>query len=527
MENTKNKIGFVETPKEIAELMVDLASIDKNDPVLDTGCGKGIFLQALKDKGYKNIYGIEIDEELYDYCRRTFNNVIFEDFLTYEFRERFSLIIGNPPYAHFNQLPTQLARKVREIIGTSEGDIYYAFIVKSISLLKENGELIYIVPYHFFYNTYAKFLRETILKFGKIEIIIDLDEARLFRNENPETIIFKFKKGKYNLKDEKIKVLRTKSTKASSLGIYTKAKESLLHQTSNDLFDYYEIPHYLHTQTWSAYGFTFANFPHVRLKDIAKVGVGLVSGFGKAFLVSINELKSFNDREKVLVKKLIKAKNCKRFLTEGYELYIVLDESIKNEEELKECCPNIYKKLLSFKDEMLKRYLPHNKNWFHWMALRNYKFLLSNLNRKRIYVPTLDRHKHNRFSLGKEGLLPDGDVLFIQPYKENDLFFLLGYLNSTFFRNYYLSKGARRGGRIPFTQKLVENVEIPLFSDNTKTKIEEITKEIILRLEKNQDIFSLEQELDNLVNSSIEKREFKSDHKIKPLMRLFQNYFLS
>jgi Predicted O-methyltransferase len=264
MENTKNKIGFVETPKEIAELMVDLASIDKNDPVLDTGCGKGIFLQALKDKGYKNIYGIEIDEELYDYCRRTFNNVIFGDFLTYEFKERFSLIIGNPPYAHFNQLPTQLARKVREIIKTSEGDIYYAFIVKSISLLKENGELIYIVPYHFFYNTYAKFLRETILKFGKIEIIIDLDEARLFRNENPETIIFKFKKGKYNLKDEKIKVLRIKSIKASSLGIYTKAKESLLHQTSNDLFDYYEIPHYLHTQNWSAYALTFANFPYVR-----------------------------------------------------------------------------------------------------------------------------------------------------------------------------------------------------------------------------------------------------------------------
>jgi hypothetical protein len=38
------------------------------------------------------------------------------------------------------------------------------------------------------------FLRETILKFGKIEIIIDLDEVRLFHNENPETIIFKFKK---------------------------------------------------------------------------------------------------------------------------------------------------------------------------------------------------------------------------------------------------------------------------------------------------------------------------------------------
>lgn len=198
-----NKIGFAETPKEIVELMVDLASIDKNDTVLDTGSGKGVFLQGLKDKGYKNIYGIEIDKEFYDYCKKISNNVIFGDFLSYEFSERFSLIIGNPPYAHFNQLPTQLKKKVREIIGTSESDIYYAFILKAISLLKENGELIYIVPYHFFYNTYAKSLRETILKFGKIEIIIDLDEARLFRNENPEVVIFKFKKGKYNLENEK------------------------------------------------------------------------------------------------------------------------------------------------------------------------------------------------------------------------------------------------------------------------------------------------------------------------------------
>jgi len=510
MERVKNKIGFVETPKEIAELMVDLASIDKNEPVLDTGCGKGIFLQVLKDKGYTNIYGIEIDEELYGYCKKEFNNVIFGDFLTYKFKEQFGLIIGNPPYAHFNQLPMQLARSVKKIIGTSEGDIYYAFIVKAISLLKENGELIYITPYHFSYNTHAKFLRETILKFGKIEIIIDLDEVRLFRNESPETIIFKFKKGKYNLQNESIKILRIKSTKATPLEIYTKAKESLLQQTSNELFSYNEIPHYLSGQTWTTYTFNFANFPYLKLKDIAKVGVGLVSGFEKAFLVSMDELQSFTDKERALVKKFVKAKNCKRFLVEGYEQYLIVDESIRSEEELREYYPNIYKKLLPFKENMLKRYLPRNKNWFHWQALRNYKFLLSNsnLDKKRIYVPALDRRRYNRFSLGEEGLLPHCDVLFIQPYEEDNLFFLLGYLNSTFFRNYYLSKGARRGGRVAFTQRLIEDIEIPLFSDHIKTEIKEITKKIVSMLENNYDISSLEKELDSLINSAIEKQEF-------------------
>jgi hypothetical protein len=35
-------------------------------------------------------------------------------------------------------------------------------------------------------------------------------------------------------------------------------------------------------------------------------------------------------------------------------LYIIVDESIKSEEELKEHYPNIYKKLLPFKEKCLK-----------------------------------------------------------------------------------------------------------------------------------------------------------------------------
>ena len=78
------------------------------------------------------------------------------DFLTYSFNEKFDLIIGNPPYIHFNQIPAQIQNNVRKIIKTSEGDIYYAFIIRSIQLLKNGGELIYIVPYSFFITLMQK-----------------------------------------------------------------------------------------------------------------------------------------------------------------------------------------------------------------------------------------------------------------------------------------------------------------------------------------------------------------------------------
>jgi adenine-specific DNA-methyltransferase len=491
------RVGFVETPREIAKLMVELATVCRKEAVLDVGCGRGVFLEVLKEEGYENIYGVEIDEELFRYCRESFENVILGDFLTYEFEQPFGLIVGNPPYAHFSNIPTHLAKSVKEITKTGEGDIYYAFILRALSLLKEGGELIYIVPYHFFYNTHAKHLRETLLSSGKIELIIDLDEARLFRGENPETVIFKFKKGRYDLQKEKIAVLRLKRIRAKPLEIYTKTRECILKQSSNDLFVYQEIPHYLNAKPWSVYTFTLPKIPCLKLKDLAKVGVGLVSGFDKAFLVLPEELNSFTDRELALVRRFIKAKNCKRFITQGYEFYILVDESMKDEEELKECYSNIYKKLLPFKEEMLRRHLPHTKKWFHWQALRNYRFLLSNLNKKRIYVPTLDRHPQNRFSLGEGGLLPHGDVLFIQPYNEEDTLFLLGYLNSTFFREYYLSRGPRRGGRIAFTQKVLENSEIPLLPETTRTQISEITKEVLKNPANKQ---SLEKELNKILD---------------------------
>jgi len=51
----------VEAPLEIARLMVQLSDVDRNLSVLDTGFGKGVFLYALKEKGFTNVWGIEIN----------------------------------------------------------------------------------------------------------------------------------------------------------------------------------------------------------------------------------------------------------------------------------------------------------------------------------------------------------------------------------------------------------------------------------------------------------------------------------
>ncbi len=416
------------------------------------------------------------------------------------------LVIGNPPYAHFNQLPKETAEKVKKIIETSEGDIYYAFIIQSINLLQEGGELIYIVPYHFFYNTHAKVVREHILQNGRIEVIIDLDEARLFKKANPETIIFRFRKGFFNLNKEKIKILRLRSINLSPHDIIVSAIKTLMDRESDEVWDYKEVKHFTTSASWSTHwssvSFQISTIRSIELGRIAKVGVGPVSGLDEAFRVSEDELEKMQDNEKALVKKFIKAHNCERYIVSGHHYYILIDDEI-SESELKYKYPNIYLKLLEHKYALSARYLPSGKCWFHWQALRNYSFLLENLNKKRIYVPALDRRPYNRFSLGTEYTIPASDVIFVQSYNDDDIFFLLGYLNSDFFREYYLSFGSRRGGRIAFTQRILDNVKIPLFNDKIKEEISNITKHIINFSHINHKTQSEEIKIEKIIRNSV------------------------
>jgi len=101
MPITSKEYGQFFTPKIVADFMVGMSSVSKDSKVLEPSFGKGVFLNELKQMGYINLTGYEIDKSL------TLNidaKLVYESFVSSEIKEKFNLIIGNPPYIRIQEL---------------------------------------------------------------------------------------------------------------------------------------------------------------------------------------------------------------------------------------------------------------------------------------------------------------------------------------------------------------------------------------------------------------------------------------
>lgn len=110
----------------------------------------------------------------------------------------FDVIIGNPPYIRFENLP----ESAREDYANSglyktayqKFDIYVLFLERAISLLKIGGRIGFIIPSAVLNQTYAMPLRKLILETGCIENIVDFSGYKVFQDATVETCILTIKK---------------------------------------------------------------------------------------------------------------------------------------------------------------------------------------------------------------------------------------------------------------------------------------------------------------------------------------------
>lgn len=103
----------------------------------------------------------------------------FEVYFSEVFHEKggFDVVIANPPYGNIFTKKEKANLRKLFIELQFKIDAYSVFILKGISLNKENGYLIYIIPSTFIDNYFEENVRKQLLIKNSIELIIELDDS--------------------------------------------------------------------------------------------------------------------------------------------------------------------------------------------------------------------------------------------------------------------------------------------------------------------------------------------------------------
>lgn len=180
--------------------------------VLDPACGGGSFVTPMarhmielrRKQGMPNqeacnrvladVRGIEIDPGLaklsetllrnmlrreYGFVRRgPLGTVKRADALAASVREKFDLVIGNPPYGKvFNRIDNKILKASGRANLGGHTNLYSLFILRSLDWLKPGGGLVFVLPTSFVAGPYFAGLRDEIFRRAWVERI-DLHEQR-------------------------------------------------------------------------------------------------------------------------------------------------------------------------------------------------------------------------------------------------------------------------------------------------------------------------------------------------------------
>jgi hypothetical protein len=199
LRDKKRQWGQFLTPPATAERLAADLPLTSNDTVLEPSFGDGAFLLPLIENFLslysgpisarldriltRNVYGAEIDPELYAQCLEKIqsrwgyfpssHNFVCGDFFQTNFPASFDYVIGNPPFG--GTIAPELQDKLDKEFGWRNGlkikkETYSFFIVKCLELLKPNGRLRFICSDTFLTINTMQGLRRLLLDTGAPEV---------------------------------------------------------------------------------------------------------------------------------------------------------------------------------------------------------------------------------------------------------------------------------------------------------------------------------------------------------------------
>lgn len=252
-KDERKSLGQFFTSKDTARFMASLFNVPQKDiiKILDPGAGSGILSAAVVeaiDRHYHAVKKIELTcyeinsdvipllEANIAYVQRSSRikltaKIIKENYLLSQaddfaetlqasaVQQKYDMVIGNPPYF---KLPKE-APEASTMPGVCYGapNIYFLFASMSLFNLREDGEMVYIVPRSWTSGAYFSRFRNYFLQHGKLtDIHIFASRNKVFDKENvlQETMIMKLRRT--SVKPPTVRI--TSSTDSRSFNNLTK-----------------------------------------------------------------------------------------------------------------------------------------------------------------------------------------------------------------------------------------------------------------------------------------------------------------
>lgn len=184
------------TPDKMSELMASkLGCLGGN--LLEPSVGTGDLLKFIDLGNFEKVDAYELKEEHLNQITNAKINKYNVDFLKAEITSQYDNIILNPPYIRIQDLSIDYRKYLKlhfNELNTGLVDIYYAFILKCIHLLKETGKMVSITPNSYLYNKSSLALRKYLFQNHFVEEIIDFNHEKVFKNASVYCCITVFSK---------------------------------------------------------------------------------------------------------------------------------------------------------------------------------------------------------------------------------------------------------------------------------------------------------------------------------------------
>lgn len=399
------------TPDNISLIMS--SKLKKNGNLLEPSVGDGNLLKHLNIDNYENIDVYELKKI---YLEKIQNNTKIKkfnlDFLKTKISKKYDNIILNPPYIKMQDLSEEYRAYIKHTFDTLRDgivDIYYAFIIKCIDLLKNDGIMVSITPNSYLYNKSSFKLRKYLFDNKLIKEIIDYNDKKVFKGVSVYCCIT----------------------------IFTKCDKT------NLIYNDKEIKYDDITKNYSL--FNFNNNTSNTLSQICKIKNGIATLRDKIY---IHNNKLFDEP-------------CWEKITNGpndkYIIYPYNNGKIIDENEFKRTNPKTYNYLSENKDELLKRD-KGKKTYASWYAYGRTQSIKYS-NKLCLYIPCfLDPLNIDKNIFAKSSILHQS-CLCIEPNDEKDL----EYIKMSIIKNKKFieeNSSKRSGGWVSLSSRILNQIEL-------------------------------------------------------------------